>query len=424
MALMHQSVSTIKQPEFINLTQNDINPGITNCDIKVLYIGENRNRSYISKEVATEMAKTLRGTPIVGYYIESKEDFSDHGDQIIIDGEGVKFNKLTTPYGFVSTDAKVWFQTFVDNEQVEREYLMTQGYLWTTQFKECASILKEDKGQSMEIENLEGEWTSAINNNYELFIINDATFSKLCILGDDVEPCFEGASISAAKDYNLMDNNFRMTLFSMIEDMKKIKEGSEKSMESEMNAGGVVETTETQVTEPETNPENTGAAAAPETEEKLDNPNESPQTESEEGVVQNDDESQEVPVTESEEYQLLLNKYNALEEENATLKAQNADLLSFKNQVENEKKDELINSFYMLSDEDKKDVIDNKTKYTYDEIEAKLSVICVRNKVSFAQEDNDTRKEPIVYNLNGQGEEDVPAWLKAIDEAHNKSSKM
>ena len=189
MALMHQSVSTIKQPEFINLTQNDINPGITNCDIKVLYIGENRNRSYISKEVATEMAKTLRGTPIVGYYIESKEDFSDHGDQIIIDGEGIKFNKLTTPYGFVSTDAKVWFQTFIDDEQVEREYLMTQGYLWTTQFKECASILKEDKGQSMEIENLEGEWTKAINNNYELFIINDATFSKLCILGDDVEPC-------------------------------------------------------------------------------------------------------------------------------------------------------------------------------------------------------------------------------------------
>ena len=60
MALMHQSVSTIKQPEFINLTQNDMNPGITNCDIKVLYIGENRNRSYISKEVATEIVEKLK----------------------------------------------------------------------------------------------------------------------------------------------------------------------------------------------------------------------------------------------------------------------------------------------------------------------------------------------------------------------------
>lgn len=423
MALMHQSVSTIKKPEFINLTQNDMNPGITNCDIKVLYVGENRNRSYISKEVATEMAKSLRGTPIVGHYIESKEDFSDHGDQIIIDGEGVKFNKLTTPYGFVATDAKVWFQTFIDDEQVEREYLMTQGYLWTIQFKECASILKEDKGQSMEIENLEGEWTKAINNNYELFIINDATFSKLCILGDDVEPCFEGASISAAKDYNLMDNNFRMTLFSMIEDMKKIKEGSEKSMESELNAGAVTETVETQPVQEGASLENTETTAAPEV-ENLGNPNESTQENNEEGVENNGNENQEVPVTESEEYQLLLSKYSALEEENATLKAQNADLLSFKSQVENEKKDELINSFYMLSDEDKKDVIDNKTKYSYDEIEAKLSVICVRNKVSFAQEDNDTRKEPVVYNLNGQAEESVPAWLKAIDDAHNNSKKI
>lgn len=423
MALMHQSVSTIKQPEFINLTQNDMNPGITNCDIKVLYIGENRNRSYISKEVATEMAKSLRGTPIVGHYIESKEDFSDHGDQIIIDGEGVKFNKLTTPYGFVATDAKVWFQTFVDDEQVEREYLMTQGYLWTTQFKECASILKEDKGQSMEIENLEGKWTKAINNNYELYIINDATFSKLCILGDDVEPCFEGASISAAKDYNLMDNNFRMTLFSMIEDMKKIKEGSEKSMESELNAGAVTETAEAQPIQEGASLENTEAAAAQEV-ENLGNPNKSTQENNEEGVENNGNENQKVPVTESEEYQLLLSKYSALEEENATLKAQNADLLSFKSQVENEKKDELINSFYMLSDEDKKDVIDNKTKYSYDEIEAKLSVICVRNKVSFAQEDNDTRKEPVVYNLNGQAEESVPAWLKAIDDAHNNSNKI
>jgi len=58
---------------------------MSKCEIKVLYIGENRNRSYISKEVATEMAKTLRGAPIVGYYKEKKEDFADHGEQMIWD---------------------------------------------------------------------------------------------------------------------------------------------------------------------------------------------------------------------------------------------------------------------------------------------------------------------------------------------------
>ena len=63
---MHQSVATLDNPEFINLQPLDINPLMSKCEIKVLYTGKNRNKSLISKEVATEMAKTLRGAPIVG----------------------------------------------------------------------------------------------------------------------------------------------------------------------------------------------------------------------------------------------------------------------------------------------------------------------------------------------------------------------
>lgn len=128
---MGLSVATIDSPEFINITS--ISPLISKCEIKVLYVGENRNRSFITKEVATEMAQTLPGCPIVGYYLESKEDFGDHGDQVIIDGEGVKFKKLTRPYGFVAPNSKIWFQKFEDTDDfgntVIREYLMTEGYL-------------------------------------------------------------------------------------------------------------------------------------------------------------------------------------------------------------------------------------------------------------------------------------------------------
>ena len=81
------------------------------------------------------MAKTLRGSMIVGYYKKDKQDFSDHGQVITIDDSGVHFVCKTTPYGFVAPDARVWFQTFneVDNagNEIEREYLMTTGYLWT-----------------------------------------------------------------------------------------------------------------------------------------------------------------------------------------------------------------------------------------------------------------------------------------------------
>ena len=124
------SIATIDSPEFINITP--CNPLISQCEIKVLYVGQNRNRSYISKEVAAEMANTLPGCPIVGNYRQDKEDFDDHGDRVVIDSDGVKFECLTTPYGFVDPAAKVWFQKFEDTDDfgntIEREYLMTTGY--------------------------------------------------------------------------------------------------------------------------------------------------------------------------------------------------------------------------------------------------------------------------------------------------------
>ena len=149
------------------------------------------------------MAKTLRGAPIVGYYKKDKEDFADHGEQMIWDDEGIHFNVLTKPYGFVAPNAKVWFQDFEDtnefNETITRTYLMTTGYLWTGQFKEVQSVIDNNKSQSMELDEttLQGHWTTDIKDDMEFFIINDAIFSKLCILGDDVEPCFEGAGITA-----------------------------------------------------------------------------------------------------------------------------------------------------------------------------------------------------------------------------------
>jgi hypothetical protein len=46
---MHQSVATISSPEFLNLQPLDINPLMSKCDIKVFYLGANRNHSFISK---------------------------------------------------------------------------------------------------------------------------------------------------------------------------------------------------------------------------------------------------------------------------------------------------------------------------------------------------------------------------------------
>lgn len=493
--MMHQSIATIDSPEFINLQPLEINPLMSSCEIKVLYLGENRNHSYITKEVATEMAKTLRGAPIVGYYKEDKEDFRDHGEKVTFDDEGIKFECMTKPYGFVSPDAQVWFQKFEEQDefgnQLTREYLMTTGYLWTGQYEE-AKLAVEGNGrpQSMELdpETLDGHWSTNNKTGMDFFIINDAIFSKLCILGEDVEPCFEGASVTApevSKKFSL-DDDFRKTLYTMMQDLKFALEGGnnmdiEQNLVAEETAAEaeVVEETvenetpadeyaiadslvreETPVSEPETKEveEETEADVEieeiveeePIVEENLTNDDNSEQSiltenqdsiedtqSSQENFAKSDDKDEDDNEEDSEsekedkEYKCGENKkkksYSLLENELAEVKAAYSELESkyqalveFKETVDNEKKDALIASFYMLSDEDKAEVVENKAKYSLEDIEAKLSVICVRKKVNFDLDDtskNDNiveEKEVMTYNISNNESTSIPAWISAL----------
>lgn len=438
---MHQSIATIDSPEFINLQPLDINPLMSKCEIKVLYIGENRNHSYISKDVAEDMAKTLRGAPIVGYYKEEKEDFADHGERVILDDEGIKFECLTKPYGFVAPDARVWFQKFEDTDdfgnQIVREYLMTEGYLWTKQYEECQVALDEGRPQSMELdeESLDGHWSTNNKTGMDFFIINDAIFSKLCILGDDVEPCFEGASVTAPEvstSFSKVDDTFKKTLYTMMQELKYALKGGQ-DMDTENNNVNP-EIAEDIVTPVDVNGEGTDFA-------KDDNKTKCAKDEDKTKCVKDDEEKEEENADSDEEqdsqddsddsndnkeeedkdkkYSLLEENYNDLQEKYSLLEEEYNKLVQFKDEIENKQKDELIKSFYMLSDEDKADVITNKAKYSLDEIEAKLSVICVRKKVNFDLDDTDKNDDNVendkvtTYTLENT-ESSVPAWIAAL----------
>ena len=449
------SVATIDSPEFINI--ESVNPLISKCEIKVLYVGENRNNSFITKEVATDMAKTLPGCPIVGYFIEKKEDFGDHGEQVIIDGEGVKFNKLTKPYGFVDINAKVWFQKFEDTDEfgntIVREYLMTEGYLQTSQYEECQRVIDEGNPQSMELDEktLKGHWSTNVNRGVDFFIITDAIFSKLCILGEDVEPCFEGASVTAPDvSSNFQKNDdFVKTLFSMMKELKELTyslqnkggetmPGTENAAMETQVAGTVNESApvenqapaenfsaemgkedSTVTVENQNNVEEYKKADSKEEEKKEEGSNGDEEPEKKEDAKEDDEDKKKKDFSLEEKFALLEQEMAELKTNYAALEEENKKLVEFKANVENEKKDELINSFYMLSDEDKKDVIENKANYSLDDIEAKLSVICVRKKVSFASEEEQKEElPPAIFNLNSVGNEDfdLPAWLKQVEE--------
>ena len=478
MSLPHKSIATIESPQFINLQPLDINPLMSKCEIKVFYIGENRNGSYINKDVATEMAKTLRGAPIVGYYNKDKKDFRDHGDQIILDADGFHLNCLTKPYGFVSPDAEVWFQKFTEEDDfgntIEREYLVTTGYLWTEQFPE-AQVALENGGrpQSMELddERLEGHWGTNSKTGAEFFIITDAVVSKLCILGEDVEPCFEVAAVTPSSF--TLDEDFKRTLYSMMKDLEFALKG-EHTVD---NANTIVdevktedENVQTEFTETQEKAEDTSSSSEfvkkEEDEEQEDAQEESnedandeeeeddedkkkfevkveddsaehhteptklrtevggaPEREEEEEEPSNEEPSnEETPVQNSlhtdAEYEALEAKYTALQESYN-------ELVAFKNDVEDKEKDALIAQFYMLSDEDKKDVIENKRDYSLEDIEAKLAVICYRKKVNFdldntSKNDKDmTEKTVTTFSLDMN--DSTPDWIKSVEEVQNRN---
>ena len=489
---MHKSIRLDSPIELINVTP--LNPLISKCQIKVCYVGDtpNRNRSIITKEVARQMANSLPGCPIVGYYNTGASDFEEHNRVIDISNGKFEIKDTTKPYGFVDLNAKVWFAKYLDDDEIEREYLVTEGYLWTSQYPECQRAVEHGNNQSMELDEktLDATWTRDNNGKPKFFIINEAIISKLCILGEDCEPCFEGSNITSPTIQFSFEDGFKEQLFSMMNELKELlNKGGAKvftryaveigdalwtalyshiesnysnyriesvCQEEESQQVFAVLTSDDKYYRLNLSVENEEYTFAAEVEELTDyTPGEEPQfaladieayaKKDEEPKKTEDDEEKcpecGKPVSECEcdheddedkkkkysleeipEYVELQARFAALEAELADVKARNeqletemAPLAQFKKESEKKDKEAMINSFYMLSDEDKADVIANIDTYSLEDIEAKLSIICVRNRVSFSSDDDNKPNNPVTFNLDGAAGEDAstPAWVKA-----------
>ncbi len=80
----------------------------------------------------------------------------------------------------------------MDEDGIEREYACVDVLLFTGIYKEANEII--GKAQSMEIyePSIKGEWMTI--EGQRAFVFTDGCFLGLQVLGEDVEPCFEGAA--------------------------------------------------------------------------------------------------------------------------------------------------------------------------------------------------------------------------------------
>ena len=121
-------------------------------------------------------------------------------------------------------------------------------------------------------------------------------------------------------------------------------------------------------------------------------------------------------------FTLLSQELEELKTSYSALQTQYQELLSFKTEIENQKKDALISEFYMLADEDKADIIANKEKYTLDEIKAKLSVICFDKKINFSAVseepaiNKEEKAESILTYSFAPETGSLPDWVRMVKE--------
>ena len=324
---------------------------------------------------------------------------------------------------------------------------MTTGYLWSGQFEELTKVLNEGQPQSMELDSssLQGHWATDNNLGVDFFIINDATFSKLCILGDNVEPCYEGASVTSpevSKNFS-NDTEFQQTLFSMMNDLQTAlnSKGGLNMSENELNKSAETveeepvleheletpadetaneelapadeEFTETEPVDDTTAVVETVEETADEFVDKKKEEEDDSDDKDEDNSEEGDDDEKKKPAN-----QHSLEEFEALQAELESLRAEIKELREFKLNVENQQKDALIASYHMLSDEDKAEVIAHKSEFSLDEIKAKLAVIYVEKNVNFdmidGQEEVEDSTPAMTFSLDEEASEGVPAFIEAL----------
>ena len=210
--------SQIEFPVSIYGNVEKFNDIFTKARCRIFYKGANRNGTFITDEFAEELISTLQYIPVKGIY--DGEDFTDHGTSR---SEG-------QIYGIVPETNNFAWEPHLDKDGIERTYACTDVLLFTALYSEASDIVL--KPQSMELYEPSLSYHMAIVQGQKYVVFEHGRFLGLQVLGDTVEPCFEGASfftlqksiedtIQKIKDYSNIGGNSEMEINFKLSDSQK-----------------------------------------------------------------------------------------------------------------------------------------------------------------------------------------------------------
>lgn len=209
----------------------DLNKSFAAAKCEVCYTGRNRNMSDISKTAIESAMPSIKNIPVVGRYDVDKGDFGGHDLKVVSNENGISIENATVPFGVVPESANQWFETKIVNG-VEKECFFTDVILWKRQHGYDRIVNAGTIGESMEIN------VNAFSTDNEGYcVIDNFEFEALCILGDDVTPCFENASIQMYSKEIISD--FQLQFSEMLKEFKELNNNEDNCL---TNTGGDLQT--------------------------------------------------------------------------------------------------------------------------------------------------------------------------------------
>lgn len=187
----------------------EVNSSFDTGVLRICYTGENRNKSYLSKETIERNIPTIYNCPIVCNYDRETDTFGGHDMEVVRDSDGsLQIINATTPVGVIPESAKVWFENYEEEDGTVHEYLYAEVLLWKRQ--EAYKKIKNDgiTAHSMEIKVKSGESSDGV------YRVEDFEFNAFTLIG--VTPCFESSALEV-----FSQNNFKQQMTEMMQDLKE-----------------------------------------------------------------------------------------------------------------------------------------------------------------------------------------------------------
>lgn len=153
---------------------------------RIFYKYGNRNGTYITDEFAEKLLSTIAYAPVKGIF--EYDDYTDHGTRR---SEG-------RIYGIVPENYNLTWEAHVDEDGVERTYACVDVIIFTALYKEANDII--GKSQSMELYEPSLQYHKQIIEGQQYIVFDAGCFLGLQVLGDEVEPCFEGAAFFSLRE--------------------------------------------------------------------------------------------------------------------------------------------------------------------------------------------------------------------------------